>query len=465
MRPRFIREVVVNLQDLIFLPGDWICRYGDYGDSMYFIVSGSCEVVGKDGVTPLRTLGKGDYFGEVALLTGVARTAYVRAQKFTIVAHLTKDGFHPILQKWPDQMDVILTCSGIVQEEERNNIKEKATKHYNLRRYSIGKDGNEAAPPTPRRRVSHEGIWEKRQRSSSKSAFAFAPPVQSAFPPPLRSDPASKSSITRRRISAPISRTGERMSWPSPVDLTKRPSSANQAASNKNSVLLQPFPPNGKKRISQQGLKSSSSVSQQAPIKSSGSFSSSQPRSGSFVGSLPPSEIGLPPGSLAGMSSNSSDTTPTEDGQDWTVEVAQRISNSLQTPGLQENVKGAEAVRYDDLVDVTFNSEMHPDSETLPLETLPEEGPAVHVVGRAVDDHGKAITGIKFKIKGVLQALAGLAQEVSEHGRFVEEGLHEHRRVVEDLHDAFLCRSEKLELEENIARQVSDTWQQSAMVI
>lgn len=33
-QPRVIREMVLVLQDIIFLPGDYICRMGDTGDSM-----------------------------------------------------------------------------------------------------------------------------------------------------------------------------------------------------------------------------------------------------------------------------------------------------------------------------------------------------------------------------------------------------------------------------------------------
>lgn len=148
MRPRVIREIVVHLQDLIFLPGDWICRYGDYGDSMYFIVTGSCNIIAKDTVTVMRELGHGCYFGEVALLTGVPRTAYVLASTFCIVAHLTKEVFEPIVKKWPEEIDNLL--QGVEKDTDKLKIREEAARYYNL----------PSANPVPGRRVSVAGRRE-----------------------------------------------------------------------------------------------------------------------------------------------------------------------------------------------------------------------------------------------------------------------------------------------------------------
>merc|ERR1719253_1928504 len=101
---------------------------------MYFIVSGKCAVLDKDTVTELRILERGSYFGEVALLTGVTRTAFVRSNTFCIMAQLTKDGFAPILRKWPEEIDVLI--SGVEREVDRQKIKVEASRHYGLRRVS-----------------------------------------------------------------------------------------------------------------------------------------------------------------------------------------------------------------------------------------------------------------------------------------------------------------------------------------
>jgi CRP-like cAMP-binding protein len=131
-RPRVIREIIVNLEDVIFLPGDWICRHGDYGDSMYFVIKGSCAILDKDTVTQLKTLERGAYFGEVALLTGVPRTAYVRASTFCIMAQLTKDRFEPIVKKWPEEIDVLIRS--VERQADKDRIKREASRHFGLTR-------------------------------------------------------------------------------------------------------------------------------------------------------------------------------------------------------------------------------------------------------------------------------------------------------------------------------------------
>jgi hypothetical protein len=62
--------------------GQVVVREGDSGDSLYLVVMGSLRVStkGQDGEeVALAALGAGDFFGEVALLTGRPRTATVSA--------------------------------------------------------------------------------------------------------------------------------------------------------------------------------------------------------------------------------------------------------------------------------------------------------------------------------------------------------------------------------------------------
>jgi len=58
-------------------PGTTLLREGDFGYSMFSITTGTADVV-RDGVV-LRTLGPGDSFGEIAVLSGGRRTATVVA--------------------------------------------------------------------------------------------------------------------------------------------------------------------------------------------------------------------------------------------------------------------------------------------------------------------------------------------------------------------------------------------------
>jgi CRP/FNR family transcriptional regulator, cyclic AMP receptor protein len=70
--------------------GTTLVHEGDFGYAMYAIVSGSADVT-KDG-SVLRSLGPGDVFGEIAILSGGRRTASVTATTaMELIAVMNRD--------------------------------------------------------------------------------------------------------------------------------------------------------------------------------------------------------------------------------------------------------------------------------------------------------------------------------------------------------------------------------------
>lgn len=84
------------LSSEIFHKGDQIVKEGQQGENFYFIESGNCNVI-KEGEGVVAKLGKGDYFGELALLNDKPRAATVEAVDNVIVATLGKSGFSRLL--------------------------------------------------------------------------------------------------------------------------------------------------------------------------------------------------------------------------------------------------------------------------------------------------------------------------------------------------------------------------------
>jgi voltage-gated potassium channel len=73
-----LSELVSLLRARKFPPHTIIIRKGDEGDSMYFIASGEVEVVLPHSIVVLQ---EGDFFGEVAILGRIKRTATVIARR------------------------------------------------------------------------------------------------------------------------------------------------------------------------------------------------------------------------------------------------------------------------------------------------------------------------------------------------------------------------------------------------
>jgi CRP-like cAMP-binding protein len=71
--------------------GEEIFRAGDPGDRFYVVDDGRVRLTPKE--QPARELGDGEYFGEIALLRAVERTATARAETSTRLYALGRDEF------------------------------------------------------------------------------------------------------------------------------------------------------------------------------------------------------------------------------------------------------------------------------------------------------------------------------------------------------------------------------------
>jgi cAMP-dependent protein kinase regulator len=76
-------------------PGTTIIEQGDEGDAFYALRSGHVEVVKDEELTA--TLGPGAYFGEIALLMDVPRTASVVAKTPVRLYRIDREGFDQVV--------------------------------------------------------------------------------------------------------------------------------------------------------------------------------------------------------------------------------------------------------------------------------------------------------------------------------------------------------------------------------
>ncbi|HEU4889793.1 MAG TPA: mechanosensitive ion channel family protein [Thermoanaerobaculia bacterium] len=84
----------------VYSNGETILTHGAQGDSMFIVHDGSVSVR-VDGEEVAR-LGPGDFFGEMALLTGERRTADVVALTDVVALEIARDALLPVLHEVPD---------------------------------------------------------------------------------------------------------------------------------------------------------------------------------------------------------------------------------------------------------------------------------------------------------------------------------------------------------------------------
>ena len=97
-----IKEIIMNLQPVVFTPGDYIVVAGEVGFDMYFISKGSVDVLSADEKVKYTTLSSGAFFGEIALLLSVPRTATIKALEYCDFYRLDKETFDRIIARYPD---------------------------------------------------------------------------------------------------------------------------------------------------------------------------------------------------------------------------------------------------------------------------------------------------------------------------------------------------------------------------
>ena len=95
--------VETGIRQQHFEPGDNIFRRDDLGDSVYVIEKGECQVFReqKDQQELIATLGCGQYFGEMALLSETTRNATIRACTATDVLIIPKAEFSKLRRSVP----------------------------------------------------------------------------------------------------------------------------------------------------------------------------------------------------------------------------------------------------------------------------------------------------------------------------------------------------------------------------
>ena len=93
---RELQEIAAQMRERTFAAGDTVTQEGAGGAGFFIVESGEADVsVAGD---PRGSIGPGDYFGEIALLTGSDRTATITAKTDLVCYGMTPWDFRPLVE-------------------------------------------------------------------------------------------------------------------------------------------------------------------------------------------------------------------------------------------------------------------------------------------------------------------------------------------------------------------------------
>jgi CRP-like cAMP-binding protein len=105
-----LRELARTADEIDLRDGQVLTREGRPGREFFVLVDGTVRVT-RNG-RKLSDLGAGDWFGEIALLTNVPRTATVTATSPVDVLVITDRGFRRVVETMPSIALKVLACVG-----------------------------------------------------------------------------------------------------------------------------------------------------------------------------------------------------------------------------------------------------------------------------------------------------------------------------------------------------------------
>ncbi|EJW76930.1 hypothetical protein WUBG_12161, partial [Wuchereria bancrofti] len=116
-----LRELVLKLRPVIFLPGDMICKKGDVGKEMLLMAR-------KNKQKFFAELTEGSVFGEISLLAidgNNRRTANIRSKGYSTLFVLSKEDLNDVIKDYPDAQQLLKRKAREMLKKDEKVKKEK----------------------------------------------------------------------------------------------------------------------------------------------------------------------------------------------------------------------------------------------------------------------------------------------------------------------------------------------------
>lgn len=126
MEPAKLKLLAFTSERLTFDRGQELCHQGDPGDAMYVILAGAADVIidGKTGEIKVAELARNAFFGEIAILCDVPRTATIRATDQLVTLKITKDMFYRLVQEFPALAVEVMRVLAHRLEDTNNKLRD-----------------------------------------------------------------------------------------------------------------------------------------------------------------------------------------------------------------------------------------------------------------------------------------------------------------------------------------------------
>ncbi len=141
-----LRELVLESNILLSEPGDIIFKRNDYSTTFFSIIEGELDVLIDEDNVPDATLKSGDFFGELALVSGRRRPGTVRARTKCVIIETPRRVMQKLISSVQSMRrmlnevaikSVVQVCIGLsLSEEDLNDVATHAT----LKSYDAGED-------------------------------------------------------------------------------------------------------------------------------------------------------------------------------------------------------------------------------------------------------------------------------------------------------------------------------------